>query len=560
MAQQGDSGGSGGRGDGGGFTRRGFLEMVGRVGGAAAVYESMVMMGLVRTPTAWAGPPQLAADYGRGQRVVVLGAGVGGLTAALRLLRAGYEVDVYEARDRPGGRSFTVRRGDVIQEMGNPAQVCQFDEGQFLNAGPGRLPYHHQAILDLCRDLGVELEIYVMSTTANVYQTPDAFAGEPRARRRVANDTRGYISELLAKATLCGCLDDDLSAAERRDLLDLLRSFGMLQSDFSYTGSTRSGYVVPPGVHHSGIPEPPLELAELLRARFWDHRFYQPEDYLWQPTLFHPVGGMDKIVQALAAAVGSERIHPEQEVVSIWNEPQRVRVRLRDRKTGVERDVEAEHCISNIPLPILAKIDSHGTFSEGFRRAVEAVPFEATCKVGWQAKRFWENRPLQIYGGISWIDHPIVQMWYPSHRYFDEVGVLTGAYNYGAVAETFGRLSLAERLALAFEGGQRLHPKEFTRATVDVDKGLSIAWQNMEFERGGWADWTGLAPETYERLLNPDGRFWVCGDQVSHLPGWQEGAVLSADHVVGRLSGIEAAPVEVLSVPDTRSVTRGHAG
>ena len=36
---------------------------------------------------------------------------------------------------------------------------------------------------------------------------------------------------------------------------------------------------------------------------FWRNRFYQPQDYLWQPTLFQPVGGMDMIVKGFLRKV-----------------------------------------------------------------------------------------------------------------------------------------------------------------------------------------------------------------------------------------------------------------
>src|SRR3954454_3213772 len=59
-------------------------------------------------------------------------------------------------------------------------------------------------------------------------------------------------------------------------------------------------------------------------------------------------------------------------------------------------------------------------------------------------------------------------------------------------------------------------------------------------KRGGWADWTfeGGQQQAYDRLLEPDKQFQVVGDQVSYLPGWQEGAVLSAHHVVEQIAGI----------------------
>ena len=151
-------------------------------------------------------------------------------------------------------------------------------------------------------------------------------------------------------------------------------------------------------------------------------------------------------------------------------------------------------------------------------------------------------------------------MWYPSEGFFSKgPAILTGAYNYGEVAEEFGRLLLDERLRRARQGGQLLHP-EF-ESEVPLETGLSIAWQRVPFIGGGWALWERGDKEqekAYTRLLEPDKRFYVGGDQVSYLPGWQEGAVLSAYHVVKQI--IEGRPVlaametgEVLPAPDTAS-------
>ncbi len=75
-----------------GLTRRRFLQGVGLAGGSAALYETMTALGLINLPEAWAGPPQLPAGSGAGKKVVILGAGIGGLTAAYELNEAKYDV------------------------------------------------------------------------------------------------------------------------------------------------------------------------------------------------------------------------------------------------------------------------------------------------------------------------------------------------------------------------------------------------------------------------------------------------------------------------------------
>src|SRR5215216_118521 len=173
-----------------GVTRRRFLERVGLAGGSVALYETMTALGLINLPEAWAGPPQLQAGSGTGKKVVILGAGIGGLTAAYELTRANYEVQIIELTERAGGRNHTGRRGTVLvekQENGNTIkQVCNFDEGLYLNLGPGRLPYHHRRVLHYCQEFGVALEIYVMETMANLFQSDKAFGGKPQIRRRIA--------------------------------------------------------------------------------------------------------------------------------------------------------------------------------------------------------------------------------------------------------------------------------------------------------------------------------------------------------------------------------------
>ena len=140
------------------MTRRTLIDTMARLGGAAAVYETLAAWDFLKPPPAMAAPFELSKDSGRGKKVAILGAGVAGLCAAYELDRAGYDCTILEASRRAGGRSLTLRRGDTFREAFGPVQECRFDEGLWFNAGAGRIPQHHVQVIEYCRRFGVALQ------------------------------------------------------------------------------------------------------------------------------------------------------------------------------------------------------------------------------------------------------------------------------------------------------------------------------------------------------------------------------------------------------------------
>src|SRR5262245_57161096 len=108
-------------------TRRDFLRQVAHAGGYRATYLTMQAMGLLGT-AALAEPLALDTGTRHGTKVIVLGAGVAGLSAAYELGKAGYDCTVLEARDRVGGRNWTVRRGTKVEMTDGSRQVCRSEE------------------------------------------------------------------------------------------------------------------------------------------------------------------------------------------------------------------------------------------------------------------------------------------------------------------------------------------------------------------------------------------------------------------------------------------------
>src|SRR5208283_5712843 len=181
------------------LSRRKFITQLAAISGMGAAFLSMQALGLASTVFAQPAPP-LPARFGNGTRVAILGAGIAGLVMAYRMERAGFSVTLVEARRRTGGRNWTLRRGDRVEMIGEADQTIGFSEGMYFNAGPARIPSHHQGLLSYCKLLGVALEVEVNFSNSALLQSDGAFGGKPIQERQAINDFRGRIAELLSKA------------------------------------------------------------------------------------------------------------------------------------------------------------------------------------------------------------------------------------------------------------------------------------------------------------------------------------------------------------------------
>ena len=108
-------------------SRRSFLTNIARVGGAGAAYAALEALGAsalaIGEAHAYSGPPPMAAGIGKGKTVTIIGAGMAGLTSAYELSKAGFVCTVLEARSRPGGRNWTIRGGDLVQQIDGTQKV-----------------------------------------------------------------------------------------------------------------------------------------------------------------------------------------------------------------------------------------------------------------------------------------------------------------------------------------------------------------------------------------------------------------------------------------------------
>lgn len=517
------------------ITRRALLEQLGAVGGAGATYAAMEALGLAWATPAGAESFALAPDSGRGRSVVVLGAGIAGLVAAYELRRAGYQVTILEARDRVGGRVWSVRRGDSIAQHGRALQKVEFEEGLYLNAGAARIPSSHRLILDYARRFHVPMEAFVNTNRRAGWD----FGGKVRRDGQMVMDLRGRIGELLAKAIDRHALDQDMTKGEISAFRDFLAAYSGLDSRGTYVNDGRSGYSVEPGGYaQAPRATPALALKDLLpsAAVALPHLFETINDM--QPTMLQPVGGMDRIAEALHAEL-RPAVRLGSPVTAIRRDGERVRI---EHGPGAQA-IGADYAVVTLPMNLLERIPND--FSAAKKAALRGVPYLPSVKVAFESPRFWETDD-HLYGGLAWTDRPNENVIYPSDRFHSAKGVLVAAYVAGWTnpdnPQKFAALSDSERLRLSRDSVEALHPGKSRL----LAKGVSIGWGQVPWSEGVGALWPGgpgaIGPRgaQYAELLRPEGPIVFAGEHLSYAGLWQEGAALSAHEALKLIASMAA--------------------
>ena len=507
-------------------SRRAFLHQMAALGGTGLVLAGLDALGMSMA-SAQTAPPAMSGS-GAGKRVVILGAGVGGMTAAYELAKLGYDCRILEARRFAGGRCQTARAGTSLTELGGDTQTCAFDEGQYINHGPWRIPFNHQSTLHYTREFAVPLEVMVNDNDASYVMFESGtgpLANKPVRKAQLAADMRGHTAELLAKAVRKGSLDTPMTKDDQDAFVAFLVRDGYLSpKDLSYAGAEGRGYDVWPGAMIEpgpGKKGTPHSLPDMLHSKAW-RVLRSVTAFSQQRTMFQPVGGMDRIAAGFAAKVGPmiqygtvvERIRQDDKGVEIgWVDD-----------AGQRGTTTADYCICTIPLSVLKNIDI--AVPEPVKQAIAGVAYQPVGKIGLQMKRrFWEEKHF-IYGGHIYTDNEeIGSLSLPSSGWQGQKGTVLGYYQFDAAAVRVSAMDPAERMEHAIAFGEKVFP-EFRE---NAEKAFSVAWHRVEHNMGGWAEWTEEGRKTaYPVLCQPAGRIYLAGEHLSYLTGWQAGAIESA--------------------------------
>lgn len=431
--------------------------------------------------------------------VLIVGAGLAGLTAARALVAAGRTVTVLEARDRVGGRT----------------ENSYFADGQWIETGGQWLGDSQTRMYELVEELG--LGLFTCYTDGDALFRDDG--GVHRAASldalgfEVGSDDHASVQRAIARVTEAAALVDPLRPwlSQDAEALDAQTFDSWAQS----IADSEAGLDYLRDFAHSGEVSALSVLMEVAGSTSVDSLMSMEGG-----TQTHRVaGGSVRVAETIAQQLG-ERIVLNDPVREVEHSEQAVTVRTR---SGLE--YTAGHLIVTLPPALAARLEYSPPLPGWRDQLSQRIPMGSVMKLQLRYTRpFWRDRGLS---GTLYNSGGDVLVIIDNTPEGDDGGVLLGFLD-GAAAREWTRYSSDERRERFVEIVEPLLGDETRTFTDFIDRD----WITDEWARGAFSSYfpPGVLSTHRHPLDEPVGRIhWASTDYGDRWKGYMEGAVRSGE-------------------------------
>jgi monoamine oxidase len=410
--------------------------------------------------------------------IAIVGAGLAGLTAAYELMQLGYEVQVFEARDRTGGRTYTTH----------------FANGQYGELGAEFVDDDHTALQHYAATFDLKLDP-AFQIEQDLYWWLD---GHLLDWNSLAVDQQDALDQL--DAALADLLEQ--RADPPQTLKDWLNTSTL--APFAREIARRDAYAL-----YAADPDQ-------IGVGFFAHLSGIDS------TSYRIRGGSSKLAAAFAQRLG-DRIHTASIVRRVHQHDATVTFTI-ETKAGIT-DVTADYGLISVPWAVLRSVAMEIPLSDRQRDAIAQLPYGGGAKTLLQyPHRFWSRENF----GIVLVDGSYQAIWEPTYVQPGQEKILS-CLSGGSPSLTLGQ----QTQTLAEEVVATLHLH-----SPDAIASCSHNWGLDEWARGAYCYFGPGDLHRYNPLLElPAGRVVFAGEHTApeHYRGYMEGAIRSGQRAAQQI-------------------------
>jgi len=442
------------------------------------------------------------------KRIIVIGAGLAGLSCAYELDQAGFNVILIEARSRPGGRVNTYRE--------------PFSDNLYSEMGAEYVDSSDTYIHEYCKKFDLKVlpakqydGVYVKGQTSTIEglrSGRDLLPFNGALEGKLFGQEVQYIQKWIDLVKQKGISSPEVQALDKISVEDILKEGGAPKDIidlYTYANATEQ----------TAVPSKMSALYMVLS----NTRTSNFSENTVEGRIF---GGNDQLPKTFAKKLGTKIMY-NRPLQRLDYDSNGITATVKENERLVQ--IPAKKCVLAIPASILKNIDINPGFSIEKINCINNQQYGHAMKIAMQYRqRFWDDK--NSIGQRVFTDTPLRRVYHFSIDQPGPRGILL-SFTSGEDAIKLGRLDKNERLNIAQNTCRDIWPE----APNFWEKGVVKYWNEDPWVKASYS-FAGIGQKGFREILaKPEGPVFFAGEHTAIQRASMNGAIESGMRVTEEL-------------------------